>query len=445
MPRVLALGVVGLCAGLAATRPAAAVVEYTAAGAMQALYTENVYFTPDEDGTAAAPKSSTGGSVSAELGLTSTTPRTEFSVSYRPDYRYYAEATGASNLSHALVLAWKPQLTQNTTLNLQEAGSYTPESGNFQGKSADQAFTAARRARQTRSLTTVAVASKLSARWTFNSDYSYRLLHNGRTDVPEEFAGGSGSSILFDEEAHTAGVGAGYQLSVFSTVSGHAGYTINRFEEDLFDPAVQKTRSLSASVSYAWARPDRWSVTIGVGGFRTRQDLASEAVGSSGNNTNDISVDLGMGRTYGKGSLAFGLARGLGTFEGLGRAVNVDADHDGTLDDRDGDGTVDIVIVPLGSATRTTVSAGYRYQFGERTNVALAANGSRKDLIGGGGYIDTIGVASSYEMRFARWGGLRVSYGYTRQKTAGEESDTLSDGRGFSNNTAQLGLFFSRP
>lgn len=431
---------------------AAADLKWRGSAAVLGLYSENVYFTPDGSqnqagGSQDKPTSSAGGSFTAEVRLTSVTPRSELSLGYKPSYRYYSSQAKASNVQHFLTARWKTNLDANSTFSVDEGAIYTPEADNFQDRGVDKAFTAGPRVRQVTSTTSLGTSTRISPRWNLNADYAYRILgYSGPPLVAPDGDGTRGSTqvgtALFNEEGHIVGLGSSHQLTPASSIGARAGYTLNRFEPDLFASPSLQTSSLGVSVFYNWLAGQRVNFTAGVGGYRTRDRSGRAAdVSIPTRTTNDFSADLTLVRTYASSSLAAGVNRGLSTFDGLGRSVTVDRNHDGTLDDSDGDGTVDLVSEPLGSATRTTLYGSYAHTFGLKSNLSLAVNGTRREEAGGGGVLNTIGTGASYGFRFAPWGGLIASYNYARQTASGDAAFTR--GRKFKNNSAQIGLFVS--
>jgi hypothetical protein len=436
---------------LAAPPARAAAVKYTASGAVQAQYSSNVYFSSDTPsstiGTPAEDRksktSSLGGSLAAELGANVNTPRSQFVFSYRPYYRYYYQATRANNLSHGLNLTWKPQITPNTSMKFSGAGSYSPESDNFQERGVDQAFTAAPRARQTRGSVLALFLTQVGPRGSITAEYSYRLLNNGRTQARTQ-ALQDQELRLFDEETHAVGFGAGYQTSQFSKISGRVGYLVMSVEENLFGSAAERTRSFTGDATYSWSKPQRWDLSASLGAFRSRRDASTQVLGLEDRNGDGLTLDLHAGRMFTSGTVSFGVSRSLSTFEGISYQQNVTPSQAAEAANVEGAVTAQTNSIPLGSATRTTAYIGFSKESIRGSSFTCALNGTRRDGIGGGATIDSFGLGSSYGARIARWGGILVSANYVRQRTHQASDQLRLAASDFTNYRAMLGFFFAK-
>jgi hypothetical protein len=203
-------------------------------------------------------------------------------------------------------------------------------------------------------------------------------------------------------------------------------------------------RAAGPSAGKVFALPtDTLDAWVGVGAYRVEDEFDREIVqilgtsGSRKNSSTEYSAELGMIRTYGRGSLSAGLTRGVSTFEGLGRRTLVDTDQDGT--------TETPVEIPLGAAVRTTLYGSYVFTLSRVSYLDASINGTRRESVerefdGQRAVVTALGAGLGYDLQFARWGGLRMSYRYTRQLAPGNQ--LLSD-REFDSQTAFLGLFFS--
>lgn len=260
-------------------------------------------------------------------------------------------------------------------------------------------------------------------------------------------------TTAFDEEAHSANVGMSYQVTEASSLGAKLGYTLILHEDELWGSSVLNTNTIGASVTYGWTVGQRLSFQAAVGGYRsedTAQSTPSKSslipgavpVSTDGDTTTDLSADVSLTRNDVTGTFITGLTRGISSLAGLGRVMTLDSNHDGIPDDSNGDGTADRVVEPLGSTTRTTLYGSYNYRLGQRSNLTFSANATRSDESQSSGSLTAFGIGSSYNFRFAPWGGVQAGYTYTEQTSSGEAD---LQGREFTNNTAMLGLFVSTP
>ena len=260
----------------------AADVRWKASGDLTAVYTDNVYYESNDSVTPEV--STTGASASGGIGLTSTTPRSEFALGYKGSYRNFPSETGANNMEQYLALTWNTFLSQRTSLSLLETASRSPEADNYEDRGVDQGLTVGTRAGQFRNTTGIGLTTRMAPRWNFRADYAYRLLNNGKIQRPDdappataECNGGfciPGSGVdtngdgtldeagptvenldLLDERGHTASVGVSHSLTPSSDLTLSATYIRNATFDDLFGGTeIRKSHSVGGNVIYAWRR-----------------------------------------------------------------------------------------------------------------------------------------------------------------------------------------------
>jgi len=195
---------------------------------------------------------------------------------------------------------------------------------------------------------------------------------------------------------------------------------------------------------------DSLNIWCGVGVYRVTDTIGKQLEeilkpAENSETSTEYSGEVGLIRTYGRGALSAGLTHGVSTFEGLGRRETVDTNGDGTLDTE--------VQVPAGSAVRTTLYGSYVFTLTRASHFAFSLNATRRSGISnrefdfqnetadiGQTRVTAIGAAIGYDLQFADWGGLRVSYRYTTQDAPGTQ--LLSD-LDYAKQTATLGMFFT--
>lgn len=552
--------VLGLALAGASWRLArAADVKWNVAGDFLAVWTDNVYFESNDSETPAV--STTGAELGGGVGLTSTTPRSDFTLGYKAAYRNFPQETNANNLEQYLTLSWDTFLSQRTSFTLIEAASSSPEADNFEDRGVDQGLTVGTRARQFRNTTGIGINTWISPRWSIRADYAYRLLDNGKIQRPEdappptncnegfctppedtngdgtpdtpEFEPSVESLDLLDERGHAANLGFSHQLTPASDLTFSATYLHTTTTDDLFGGStIRKSHSYGGNVIYAWTRTrtagvvpeetegpadvktvpgapgatpatpeqtppqrrpideqpvaplsagsdrprggvqsarvaaqraagpragkifllpeDTLNLWFGVGVYRVTDTLGSQLTEilrpkEDSLTSTEYAGEIGLIRTYGRGAIAAGLTHGVSTFEGLGQREIADLDGDGIPDTE--------VQIPAGSALRTTLYGSYVFTLTRVSHFAFSLNATRRVGIAsrefdfetetediGETRVTTLGAGVGYDLQFAEWGGMRVSYRYTTQNAPGRQ--LLSD-LDYGKNTATLGMFFT--
>jgi hypothetical protein len=195
---------------------------------------------------------------------------------------------------------------------------------------------------------------------------------------------------------------------------------------------------------------DTLNIWFGAGAYRVTDTLGNRLATLLGatnreESSTEYSGEIGLIRTYGRGSISAGLTRGVSTFEGLGRRELVDTNGDGTAETA--------VQIPAGSAVRTTLYASYIFTLTRISHFNFSLNATRRsgiesrefDIQGeqadaGRSRVTAVGAGIGYDLQFASWGGLRASYRYVKQRAPGTQ--LLSD-LDFGRSTAILGFFFT--
>ena len=280
--------------------------------------------------------------------------------------------------------------------------------------------------------------------------------------VPDEEQPGSGGTRTQTPPPARPGEGQVAPLSAGSDGRPHGGIQAAR---------VAAQRAAGPRSGRFFELPtDALNLWFGAGVYTVTDTLGPELVEllqpeNESESSIEYSAEIGVIRTYGRGALSAGITHGVrratpglrapprgprhgvSTFEGLGRVATItdDANQDGTFQDSE----ITTVELPAGSAVRTTLYGSYVFTLSRVSHFAFSLNATRRSDINGqefdsqAGNVDVnetdvtaLGAAVGYDLQFADWGGIRVSYRYTTQKGTG-----LLEDLDYDKNTVTLGMF----
>jgi len=431
-PLVRGLGAAVLMAAVAgAGSPArAADTEFHWSADTSAGYSGNVFYSEGNK------VGSWGGAVRANLGWSAKTRRSEFDVTYSPDYYWYDTGEGTNNLGHALSSSWKLKQSERIDWRAGVRGNLSEEQ-QYDVENAAQGITVTERSRRTNWDADVGTAIRATDRLTFDVGLGYGQMNHGHTSF------GGATQQLVDGDHQRASLGLAYRV----TPTGHLnatytyteqGFSPSRFTENelqlqedvngdgtigldangILPEAtflLDETRTHGLNLGYGWQISEKSFGQVGGGLFRTQFRSRSGADTNWGINasaTHQLTARL---------STQVGASRDVSSFWGLG-----------------------------GSAVGEIVWATFTIQAGRDASLVAGANWTRrKEFENNGSSVETAAVRATWTQRIGRWGGYSISYDLADQTLSeGDQGRVrtaeLSNAQNVRFDVVRMGLFFKR-